>query len=164
MGLDMYLTATKFISGYHYPNTTMQKDPLFDPLVALTGIKPPSTSPSMELTMNVAYWRKANAIHCWFVQTFQGGDDDCGKYPVTREGLERLKWCCEQVLADPEKATILLPAQSGFFFGGTDYDESYFQDLRNTISQIDAILTNAALNEPDRPGLGDWQLAYQSSW
>lgn len=46
-----------------------------------------------------AYWRKANAIHNWFVQNVQNGVDDRDIYLVTREQLEQLKEACEMVLA-----------------------------------------------------------------
>ena len=35
----------------------------------------------------VAYWRKANAIHKWFVDNVQKGKDDCKEYRVTRRNL-----------------------------------------------------------------------------
>lgn len=41
---------------------------------------------------------------------------------------------------DPSIAEELLPSASGFFFGSTDYDEYYVEDLRNTIDIITKIL------------------------
>lgn len=55
--------------------------------------------PQYDIFEQVGYWRKANAIHRWFVQNVQGGVDDCGTYIVTREQLEQLKATCEQVLS-----------------------------------------------------------------
>ena len=46
----------------------------------------------------VGYWRKANHIHNWFVENIQGGNDDCGKYEVTKEQLEELLKVCKTVL------------------------------------------------------------------
>lgn len=37
-------------------------------------------------------------------------------------------------------AANLLPSTSGFFFGGTDYDEWYVQDIKNTINIITKVL------------------------
>lgn len=45
------------------------------------------------------YWRKANAIHAWFVENVQNGVDDCGMYIVRRDQLEELKEACERVIA-----------------------------------------------------------------
>lgn len=42
----------------------------------------------------VGYWRKANAIHKWFVDNVQDGYDDCGYYEVTKEQLEELLSTC----------------------------------------------------------------------
>ena len=45
----------------------------------------------------VAYWRKANAIHKWFVENVQDGVDDCGRYEVTKEQLQELLKICLMV-------------------------------------------------------------------
>lgn len=46
----------------------------------------------------VGYWRKANAIHKWFVDNVQDGYDDCGYYEVTKEQLEDLLSTCLTVI------------------------------------------------------------------
>jgi hypothetical protein len=51
-------------------------------------------------------------------------------------------------------AEELLPTASGFFFGSTEYNEWYIDDLKNTIEQLDKCL---AL--PD-----DVEFEYHSSW
>ena len=33
------------------------------------------------------YWRKANAIHDWFVDNIQGGEDDCNAYNLSIDYL-----------------------------------------------------------------------------
>jgi hypothetical protein len=105
------------------------------------------------IIQDVGYWRKANAIHQWFVDNVQHGVDDCKEYDVSVEQLKELLGIVEQVLADHSLAGELLPTQSGFFFGSTEYDEWYFKDLEETRD----ILTEALKNES-----GDYQ--YQSSW
>jgi hypothetical protein len=104
----------------------------------------------------IGYWRKANQIHRWFVQNVQNGVDDCGEYKVTKEQLIQLHNVCNDVLNDHSLAEELLPAQSGFFFGNTDYDEWYFNDLRNTKRIIDEILEYKSYCLDD--------LYYSSSW
>lgn len=37
----------------------------------------------------IAYWRKANHIHKWFVDNVQYGVDDCGTYEVTEADLKK---------------------------------------------------------------------------
>lgn len=46
----------------------------------------------------VAYWRKANQIHNWFVENVQDGMDDCGYYEVSRQQLQELLGDCRDVL------------------------------------------------------------------
>jgi len=59
-----------------------------------------------------------------------------------------------KVLADAASAHDLLPTAEGFFFGGTDYDEFYWRDLKITVENIDR-----ALSLP-----GAWDFEYHSSW
>lgn len=101
----------------------------------------------------VAYWRKANHIHKWFVKNVQDGEDDCSYHDeVTKEVLIELLMTCMTVLAsseldedgelikNPKVAMELLPTTSGFFFGGTDYDEWYYRDVEYTAETIKKIL------------------------
>ena len=44
------------------------------------------------------YWRKANAIHKWFVDNVQYGEDDCKTYEVTANELVKLRDLCREVL------------------------------------------------------------------
>jgi len=106
------------------------------------------------------YWRKANQIHIWFVKNVQAGVDECQETPVSIEQLVQLQEVCESVLADHSRAAELLPAQSGFFFGGTDYDEWYFRDVEDTLKWLNSMITMGALNE----NLKSWDFYYQSSW
>lgn len=45
----------------------------------------------------VAYWRKANAIHAWFVDNVQDGIDECEESPVSREKLNELLSLCRKI-------------------------------------------------------------------
>lgn len=55
--------------------------------------------PTMGIAEHVGYWRKANAIHAWFVKHIQGGVDDCEYHrEVTKDDLIALKSACEKVL------------------------------------------------------------------
>ena len=86
----------------------------------------------------VAYWRKANQIRKWFDDHV--GVENCTEAPVTRDLLHELRDDCMQVLSNHDLAPILLPTQSGFFFGSTEYDEYYYDDLRDTVEQLGRIL------------------------
>lgn len=50
--------------------------------------------PNTSIYDEVAYWRKANQVHKWFVDHVQDGEDDCGNYEVTQEQLEDLLATC----------------------------------------------------------------------
>jgi hypothetical protein len=110
-----------------------------------------------------AYWRKANAIHSWFVENCQDGIDECQLTPVHPEQLAHLKATCETardayLAGDARKAAEIMTPRSGFFFGSTDVDEWYFEDLVNTVNEIDR-LVNLAARTP-----GVVHFAYRSSW
>lgn len=45
-----------------------------------------------------------------------------------------------RIVSNPEIAEELLPCQSGFFFGSTDYDEYYIKDIEDTIQIIEDAL------------------------
>jgi hypothetical protein len=114
MGLDMYLAAKLYIPGYDH-NSDEQKAMLatITEAVGLQGAVTPD-SPSCEVSVNVAYWRKANAIHKWFVDNVQKGTDDCGDYYVGRDQLTALRGLCQKVL---DTAVV----ESGLATAGTTY-------------------------------------------
>lgn len=118
----MYLTRKSYLWGEYNKETGKYEH----------GVK--------EIQEEAAYWRKANQIHNWFVQNVQDGEDECNPYDVSIEQLQELVDTCKKVLANPELAQELLPTQSGFFFGGTDYDEWYVQDLENTVKQLEPLI------------------------
>lgn len=141
MGLDMYLSRKSFIM----PNEEYVK-PEYRSTVSLTrnGVTKVLDKISY-IVEEVMYWRKANAIHNWFVNKVQKGNDDCGEYEVTTEQLTELRDLCAIILADKdsEVAHKLLPTQSGFFFGSTDYDDWYYQDLTSTMTILDKVLAES---------------------
>lgn len=93
-----------------------------------------------EVRKEVLYWRKANAIHRWFVEKCQFGVDNCATYYVPREKLEELRELCEAVVNGREDAEETLPTQSGFFFGGIEYDDWYTESLKYTAEKLTEIL------------------------
>ena len=148
MGLDMYLTAKRYVSDYNDADKVVSTEIMrhFPELTDEQTVQ--------YVTVRVGYWRKANAIHKWFVENVQEGTDNCHSYYVPREKLQELRDTCERVLAFRELATAQLPPASGFFFGNTDLDEWYYRDLEETMRIIDATLALPV----------DWDIEYQSSW
>lgn len=94
------------------------------------------------LTEQVGYWRKANQIHNWLVDRVQDGIDDCCYHnEVTKEVLEELLDICQKVLDNQaDVARQLLPTTSGFFFGSTQYDQWYYNDIKETIQICKEVL------------------------
>lgn len=105
--------------------------------------------------LRVGYWRKSNQIHKWFVDNIQKGVDDCGDYYVSEDDLKKLLTICNEAL-ESKSPEIILPTTSGFFFGSTEYDEYYRQDLEETKQIIEKWL---AFHNKDR-----YDLFYHSSW
>lgn len=156
MGLDMYLSKKTYVKQWEHKgedNFNVEVTKKGEPV---EHIKPERISYVVE---EVGYWRKANQIHNWFVQNVQEGEDDCGEYHVYEEQLEELLGLCKQVLTNNELAEELLPSQSGFFFGGTEYDEWYFKKLEETVEIIETLLS-----ERNEDGYLDGSIYYQSSW
>jgi len=104
----------------------------------------------------VGYWRKANQIHNWFVQNVQNGSDDCWEYEVTKSQLEELLEKVKICLDTPTRADTLLPTTSGFFFGNTDYDYWYFEQLKDTIDILNQVLSETTLDNE--------MIIYSASW
>ena len=152
MGLDMYLNKKTYV-GNEYAKETNQLT-IGQPGQYGGKIQDKRIS---EIVERIGYWRKANAIHAWFVRNVQGGVDECQESCVTAEQLRELRSACRTVLASvethPEICAKLLPAQDGFFFGNTDYDQYYLDDLKETVKIIDS-----ALEEKDG------EFYYQASW
>lgn len=145
MGLDMYLAAKR----YMWYNETELKEQIGAPLILPEGIK------VEEVSVQAAYWRKANQIHKWFVDNVQDGKDDCGTYSVGRDQLIDLIVLCKQVQAEPNRTEELLPCKSGFFFGAVEYDKFYMHDIISTIVQLERALL---LDEKK------WEFTYTASW
>ena len=156
MGLDMYLYREQYFSGYHYNGN----DPIvYRDILDAAGMKGCEGTPSVIVKACVAYWRKANAIHKWFCN-LDGGRDECQPIDVSISQLRELRNLADAVLLQPAAASSILPTQAGFFFGPTDYDEWYMEDMRNTVTQLDMILADIPADADE----WDYRFIYQASW
>jgi hypothetical protein len=154
MGLDMYFSAKKYMSKY-FDAADVERIEKINDVFGVTGIEDGDYG-AQEVTFRVAYWRKANAIHKWFVDNCQGGRDECQETWISREQMQQLIDICKEILKDRKKADELLPTASGFFFGSTTYDEWYERDLEYTVERFEKILADPAFQKAD--------FYYQSSW
>ena len=100
MGLDMYLNRKTYVKNWAHH----QEDERHEVTVKRGGQVREDIKPSRVtyITEEVAYWRKANAIHRWFVETCQNGEDDCREAYVTIAQVRDLVTVCKQVLSTVE--------------------------------------------------------------
>ena len=183
MGLDMYLSKKTYVKKWSH----QEKKDQFDVTIKkggkkFTGINPERVS---YITEEIAYWRKANQIHGWFVNNTEEIQQDV-KYYVTKEHLTNLLLDCKKVLEllntlpkttkkvvggwrdgkeylvdvevydNADEILDLLPPTQGFFFGSDTIDDYYKQDIEHTIKVLEEELST---NEDEYP---DYE--YYASW
>lgn len=182
MGLDMYLNMKMYV-GYSHDDISEKIREIIPP-----PFETSETNPKY-ITYEAAYWRKANAIHNWFVNVVQEGIDNCATYSVSIEQLKELRNVCQEVLnkavlvpgkilsyisykngqetrhyedgliiENVEEIAELLPTESGFFFGSTEYDTGYLESVKYTFLMLDKILT-MPMKERQQ-----WEFTYTASW
>ena len=189
----MYLYAERYVSKEGFLNPD---DPAIYKFIAKTigsDTLPEPTFGSMSVRQCVGYWRKANAIHGWFVRELADGEDNCRDIYVPTEALVRLRDNCvnelanrinakpneskhvikvddgdtdifNKIIADIKqehentKTKVItddpLAPTAGFFFGSTEKDEWYYNDLEYTVELINSLLAQ-----------GDkYEYYYRASW
>jgi hypothetical protein len=148
MGLDMYLTKRIYIGAdYDFNKITGNIELFRDGEKINIDLNKVSY-----IEESVGYWRKANAIHKWFVDNVQDGKDECQEVYVDQDQLKELLNLVNQVLENHKLVKKLLPTQSGFFFGDTEYGQYYFDDLKYTKELLESIVDS------------DESFYYSSSW
>jgi len=183
MGLDMYLYKETHVENDSYQKPEEKyKITIKKNNKTIKSIKTKRISYIIE---EVAYWRKANQIHNWFLENLDGFQDNGNKVYVYFSDLQKLldtvdtvlehsklvkgkikngeslknkKWIPNmedgKYIKDSKKAIELLPTQEGFFFGSTDYDQYYYEDLIYTQKML-----TAELKEDD-----DATYYYSANW
>ena len=112
MGLDMYLSEEVYISRFEgLADSNAEYRDEYDrasTIIKAAGLTM-GVSGSVHVRATVMYWRKANAIHGWFVRQVQNDVDDCGRYSVSVDQLNELVARCRRVLAESkmESGTII---------------------------------------------------------
>lgn len=110
----------------------------------------------LDIRKQIGYWRKANQVHSWFVHNCQDGVDECQLAEVPKEKLEELLVICLDIQKNKGIASSELPTSAGFFFGSTEYDEYYFQDIEDTIEILGRVLEDTDFEKEI--------VFYRSSW
>lgn len=134
MGLDMYLHRDVFISTIGGDKIVIKGS---DNKIK-KKIKIHRNTPGVHIREPIAYWRKANAIHRYLLGCI-GKVDDGSEARLYGWHIKKLKEICQEVLDNHDLAKEKLPTQEGFFFGSTEYDDYYFEQLQKTIEMIDDI-------------------------
>jgi hypothetical protein len=107
----------------------------------------------ISLDIRVAYWRKFNALHSWFVANVQYGIDECEPHIVTIDHLKKLR----EDLKELNKTNVdeKFATQGGFFFGSTDYDDYFWADVERLKCEVEYLINQ----QPT-----DTMYVYQSNW
>ena len=183
MGLDMYLEGSFSTRAYIQPTdqqyadmregkevTVEKSQALIDALTAIGFEDAPIEHQYNHMTyvFPIITWRKANAIHKFFVDTCQDGNDNCERHYVSRETLQELLDRITTILdiktpvAREMKAEELLPtANEGCFFGTEEYDDWYYKDLEDTKKTLEKVFE---YEENAEAGKCFDNFYYQSSW
>jgi hypothetical protein len=144
MGLDMYLSKKIYVGNkYRNDNKLVKVIIPQDQTEVIFPIKKIDNKKISYIIEEIAYWRKANAIHKWFVKNIGEGVDDCKPLYVTEENLKELLNIINKILDNHGLAAELLPTQSGFFFGSTEYNDDYFEDLKYTKEVLEETLKDS---------------------
>lgn len=146
MGLDMYLSAKRYLFSFNEHDKA-----LADKIDAELGAS--SLGHTNEIRKEAFYWRKAWAIHHWFVMNAQNGEDDCKEYWVERYQLQELLDTLKKVEENPSLAEDILPLQS-------DDDEGKeweLDQIRRTIPALDKLINDESIKD-------HWDFYYSSSW
>jgi len=182
MGLDMYFTKHIYVKNWeHTPDNLKHGITVKQGGKVRKDINAKKISNIVE---DVAYWRKFNALHNWFVEHCADGVDDCKQMYVDRSKIEELvdtlrkvkvsldksgkkvvqvetgwrngekEFGDMEVYADTKVADELFPTASGFFFGGTEYDKYYYDELVETLKTFEDLLSED----------GNADYYYQASW
>lgn len=159
MGLDMYI------------NRTNRTDHSIEELGAIDNdwnITPesPEAAPFLPLREyeyskgvysifhEVAYWRKFNALHNWFVSRVQDGVDECQLSEIDDDTLVALIDDLRAV-SKGEVVEDLEPV-GGFFFGSTDKDDYYLERINDALNIFENVLKTFDFKK--------YRLFYRASW
>lgn len=87
-------------------------------------------------------WRKSNQIHGWFMRRFPDLEN-CKQVVISKNDIldlaEDLTDCIVEIITIGdvgETCKTKLPTVSGFFFGPTDYDYWYVEDLFDSLKKV----------------------------
>lgn len=162
MGLDIHFRKTKRTEWERFQNDLTAYENL--PKDEQTDNNDPYCTFNTE---KLGYFRKVN-----FLMSFFNYDENCEYKEITREQLQALRDVCAEISkmkpshyeitqyicggteevkvysnADQKRCAELLPTQSGCFFGNTDYNQRYFNDVKDVFIWVYGVLSDLADDE-----------------
>lgn len=166
MGLDMYLYAEKYENEYDNKTLSYPKE-LKNEIKEISFL-------SKSTSYKIGYWRKFNALHSFIINKFANGIDECQRIYLSDEKIKEILNVLKEVKESFIIATIkeekddfiiyenpiaekLLPTKAGFFFGNSNYDSFYLNNVEISISIFEKVLKLLEKNN-------DYYIYYQASW
>ena len=171
MGLDMYFEGTFSTRAFTDNKVDVGINLDFEATLESIGFENAPIEFSnwnyYSVNIPIAYWRKVNCIHNWFVENVQGGNDNCDRSYVSDEKIKELVEEIDNILSEPDPKTKLakaeanLPNTEGCFFGSKEYDDWYYKDLEDTKKTLEKVFE---YEENAEAGKCFDSFYYQSSW
>lgn len=96
----------------------------------------------------IGYFRKVNFLVKYF-ETLGFNVENQIPFRIKKDQVLELRDRCCKVLDNHELAKELLPTMRGFFFGNTDYNEYYFEDVQSVLDYCNEELIPAFDNLDD---------------
>lgn len=143
MGLDMYLYRKQ-----HYGfNDGIKEAKIIDKEGKEKAVIPAGRHDMLHIETNIAYWRKANQVHNWFVEVCGGGEDECQDIYVDKEKLEELLAICKEIKSKAKMVKAYAKNGSGSISGdkvvekvvpifGGEGDERYLAEVKATGEEV----------------------------
>ena len=168
MGLDMYFSRRTYVSSFKSTRDADGNWGVRD--VNNMELKFDDADLSHINLQNVRYieelfgeFRKFNALHAYVVDNFGGGKDECQIIYLDIDNLiqihEMLSLVKESLsIGDKVIASQTLPPSEGFFFGSTEIDEWYEQDVNKAVEVFGKVIEEHSIVGHNA------SYSYQASW
>jgi hypothetical protein len=166
MGLDMFLDVRKYVTRVDWskvpeqlPEGITHKDFETADFTTVKSMFPTEllkhNNHGSYVSFNIAYWRKAYAIHEWFTQNMSGRlENGQGGYLSREDLVELLNTVTKVLKGNLSTAQKLLPDTSL----SSSYDKYYYEDLRHTKEMLTDVLKVIPENDMD------YDFHYNGSW
>ena len=168
MGLDMYFSRRTYVGSLKSTRDADGKWSKRD--VNNMELKFDDADLSHINLQNVRYieevfgeFRKFNALHAYVVDNFGGGIDECQMIYLGIDDLIQIQEVLCLVkeslsIGDKVIAGQTLPPQEGFFFGSTEIDKWYEQDVKEAVEVFNKIIEEHSIVGHNA------SYSYQASW